>query len=386
MTVVFSIGFFMSLFLVFLIAGKKSKVHSDKFLAALLFIYALTIGGAYMDLWNRIHDYPLLQFINIHWLFLLLHGPFLWMYVHSLTDQQFKTKPIHLLHGVPFAVFFMIHFVSFIKIPAEEKMVVVQNELFINTLFFKISVASIGISSLAYNWWALKRLRSYRNNIENQYSNIETINLKWLKTLVVASLVVFFVNVVLFNLNNVIPFAGYYELSQVAYVFASGYVLYLGFFGIRQGKIFADYPTIDKEQNHKPLQEVQPSGFNHSFQDDTITELTKTMTCQKPYLDPELSLVKLSLLMKTKPEVISKVLNAHLHQNFFDYINKYRIEEFKKQCLSRNIKHLSILGMAYECGFNSKAAFYRAFKKFESTSPSAYISKALKKSETPLTA
>lgn len=79
--------------------------------------------------------------------------------------------------------------------------------------------------------------------------------------------------------------------------------------------------------------------------------------------------------MKAKPEIISEVLNSSLNQNFFDYINKYRIEDFKIKCLNKENKHLSIMGIAYECGFNSKAAFYRAFNKFEAISPTAYISK-----------
>lgn len=96
---------------------------------------------------------------------------------------------------------------------------------------------------------------------------------------------------------------------------------------------------------------------------------------EQPYLDPELNLAKLSNMMGTKPELISEVLNSSLKQNFFDFINKHRIEDFKIKCLSEENKHLSIMGIAYDCGFNSKAAFYRAFNKFEGSSPSAYISK-----------
>jgi len=89
---------------------------------------------------------------------------------------------------------------------------------------------------------------------------------------------------------------------------------------------------------------------------------------------PELNLARLSNLMKTKSEIISEVLNTSLNQNFFDFINKYRIDEFKLKCLSNENKHLSLMGIAYDCGFNSKAAFYRAFNKFEGMSPTAYIS------------
>ncbi len=110
--------------------------------------------------------------------------------------------------------------------------------------------------------------------------------------------------------------------------------------------------------------------------------LTEFMKQQRPYLDPEVTIAVLSAQLKVKPEFLSEILNAVLKQNFFDFINKYRIGEFKNKCLKASNRHLSIVGMAYECGFNSKAAFYRAFKKFEGISPSAYISQVSQKSDT----
>jgi AraC-like DNA-binding protein len=66
------------------------------------------------------------------------------------------------------------------------------------------------------------------------------------------------------------------------------------------------------------------------------------------------------------------VLNQYKLQSFFDYVNQLRIEEFKKQLLNPDKQHLSLLGLAFECGFNSKAAFNAVFKKQTGTTPSAY--------------
>jgi AraC-like DNA-binding protein len=82
-------------------------------------------------------------------------------------------------------------------------------------------------------------------------------------------------------------------------------------------------------------------------------------------------------LLKQSRKCFPKFSTASLNQNFFDYINKYRIEEFKIKCLGKENKHLSVMGIAYDSGFNSKAAFYRAFNKFEGISPTAYIVKGL---------
>jgi AraC-like DNA-binding protein len=186
---------------------------------------------------------------------------------------------------------------------------------------------------------------------------------------------VFRVNVFLFNINNYLHFASYYELAQIAYSFSTMYVLFIGYFGIKQGRIFTDTQIIEEEQ---PIQNSKKNNSNVTEKKDysvIINRLTLLMEQEQPYLDPELNLAKLSSLLKTKPDIISEVLNSSLGQNFFDYINKYRIEEFKIKCLSEENKHLSVIGVAYDCGFNSKAAFYRAFNKFEGMSPTAYISK-----------
>ncbi|MFN3556668.1 MAG: helix-turn-helix domain-containing protein [Bacteroidales bacterium] len=374
MAIVLLAGFFMSLFFFVLLMGKKNKTKADKALLCIFAVYALTIGGPYIEIFNRNNGFPYPHLINNAWLFLLLHGPLLWLYVKSLTIKNVKIKPVHLLHLLPFAVFLGLHMHNFLFLPADEKILLTKDELFTQTGLFKIRGISIGIFSIGYNIWALRLLRKHRTTIENHFSNIEKIDLWWLKTLVVASLIVFSVNVALFNINNFFPFAGFYELAQIAYSFSTAYVFYIGYFGIRQGRIFVDYPIAEIEQALEPTQLHQPETTKQKNHSDVIARLTQLMESEQPHLDPELNLASLSNLMKAKPEIISEVLNASLNQNFFDFINKYRIEEFKLKCLSKENKHLSVMGIAYDCGFNSKAAFYRAFNKFEGISPTAYIS------------
>ena len=366
----------MSLFLIVLVAGKKSKVHSDKYLIGMLAVYAITIGGPYIEIFNLNNNYPYPHLMNNAWLFLLLYGPFLLFYIRSLTTKDFKVEYIHLLHLAPFVIYLTLHYFNFLRLSPDEKILLTQTESFTTTLFFKIRGISIALSTIGYNIWALILLHKHKQNIVNQFSNIEDIDLKWLRTFVIASLFIFSLNVFLFNLNNYVHFAGFYMLSGIAYGFSTIYVLYIGYFGLTQGRIFVEPPAFENQQNKpslikKDIQDpIKANGFI-----EIIDKLAKLMEEKQPYLDPDISLAKLNNLVHTKPEILSEVLNSVLKQSFFDYINKQRIEEFKIQCLNKNNKHLSIMGIASECGFNSKAAFYRAFNKFEGTSPTAYISK-----------
>jgi AraC-like DNA-binding protein len=370
----------MSLFLITLVLGKKDKAKFDKVFVGMLAVYALTIGGTYLELYNVRNDYPYPHFMNVNWLFLLLHGPLLWFYVKTLTQPIFKLKPIHLLHFAPFVFYSIFHWFNFIGLSAEEKIIYVSTGAHYTTIFVKIGSLAVGVSSITYNIVALVLLQKHLRNIKSTYSNIENKDLKWLKTLVIASLVVFSVNVLLYNLNNFFRFSEYFALAKIAYTFSTIYVLYIGYFGIRQGRIFADY-IIEEAHLPKVVKQSIQIDVKKNYS-EIVGNLIRLMEKEQPYLDPELNLAKLSNLMKTKPELISEVLNSALNQNFFDFINKYRIEEFKLKCLSKENRHLSIMGIAYDCGFNSKAAFYRAFNKFEAISPTAYISQVSSKSET----
>ena len=372
MAIVLFTGFFMSVFLGFLIIGKKNKLPSDKFLFCIFVVHAITIGGTYIDDYNSVNNYPLHHLLNVSWLFLFLHGPLLWFYIKFLTEENMKLKYIHLLHFVPFVIYSVFHYFNFISLPATEKITLFNSHA--TRLEPKIGTFLISLSIIVYYIVVLYLIKKHRKNIQNKFSYIENIDLNWLKTFAISSLVIFSLSVLLFNLNNYFHFTEDHKLSLIAFSFFTGYVFYIGYFGIKQGRIFTGTQIIDSEQPIQNSRKDKTTSIENKDYTDIIQRLTLLMEQQQPYLDAEINLAKLSSLMKTKPELISEVLNSSLNQNFFDFINKYRIEEFKLKCLSEKNRNLSVIGIAYDCGFNSKAAFYRAFNKFEGISPTAYIS------------
>jgi AraC-like DNA-binding protein len=94
---------------------------------------------------------------------------------------------------------------------------------------------------------------------------------------------------------------------------------------------------------------------------------------QQAYQDPELSLTQVSKALKTNPTIISKVINQGFQLNFNDFINQYRIEAVKDKLKAGEQKTQTLLGIAYDCGFNSKATFNRAFKKVTGLSPKQWL-------------
>jgi AraC-like DNA-binding protein len=368
------IGTFESIFLLLLLLGKKNKSLPDYLLGVIFLLYAISIGSVYLELQNIKNNFSLSAITNISWIFLFLHGPALWFYIKSLSDPEFRFKPLYLLHFVPFIFFSVFQYFNFISLSVPEKITFLENDLFKEQVSYKITVLAIGVSTISYNIWALNLIRRRRDKLMQQYSKIEDIDLGWLRALTVAALISYSVNVALFNLDLIFHFATYKFLMFLTNSFATVYILFLGYFGIRQGNIFINSAERSREPGGEPALNETSSPVK-AKDEDFIKVLIRKMEEKQPYLDPDITISRLSELLNVKMEYLSEVLNSQLNQNFFDFINKYRVGEFKNQCISKVNSHLSIMGIAYNCGFNSKASFYRAFRKFEGISPSAYIEK-----------
>lgn len=372
MEYVFIIGTFESIFLLLLLLGKKNKSLPDYLLGVIFMLYAISIGSVYLELQNLKNNPTYSAITNISWLFLFLHGPALWFYIKSLSDHEFRFKPVYLLHFIPFIFFSVFQYYNFINLTVPEKIAFLENDFFKELVSYKITVLAIGASTISYNIWALNLIRRRRDKLMQQYSKIEDIDLGWLNALTIAALICYSVNVALFILDLIFHFATYKYLMFLTNSFATVYILFLGYFGIRQGNIFINSVIVTGKSGGKPASNETPSPVINT-DDAFIRTLIRSMEEKQPYLDPEITISRLSELLNVKIEFLSEVLNTRLNQNFFDFINKYRIEEFKIQSILKANSHLSIMGIAYNCGFNSKASFYRAFRKFEGTSPSEYI-------------
>ena len=100
------------------------------------------------------------------------------------------------------------------------------------------------------------------------------------------------------------------------------------------------------------------------------------MESDKIYLNENLNLREVALHLKADPNLISFILNNHLGGNFYDFVNKYRIEEVKMKLNSPDYKHLSLLGIALDSGFNSKTTFNRVFKQVMGITPTEFQKKS----------
>ena len=117
------------------------------------------------------------------------------------------------------------------------------------------------------------------------------------------------------------------------------------------------------------------SGLSKAEKNQKLHELITVMKKNKPYLNPELTLDSLSATVSLNPNQLSQIINELLNKNFYQLINEYRVEEVKSQIFDDS---RSLLGIALDCGFNSKSSFNRTFKEITGKTPSAYRKVMLK--------
>ena len=130
-----------------------------------------------------------------------------------------------------------------------------------------------------------------------------------------------------------------------------------------------------KRRSEASFPKYTKSGLRKEVSLEYKDKLNKLMNSEKPFLDPNFKLNDLSLLLGLSRHHTSQLINEHYQKNFFDFINHYRIST-SCSILSHhkvNDPKETIIEAAYKAGFNNKASFYKAFRKFVGTTPTEFI-------------
>ncbi|MCX6239150.1 MAG: AraC family transcriptional regulator [Bacteroidia bacterium] len=152
----------------------------------------------------------------------------------------------------------------------------------------------------------------------------------------------------------------------------SVFVILIGYYGLKQKVIFFAESIIVSGDIIEVQTKYSGSRLKDSEAKLYVEKINKHMKLSKPYLNPDLTLLQLASDLGTSPHILSQIINDQYKLNFFDFVNEYRVREFKDAVVDPKNKNFSLLGIAFECGFNSKSAFNRMFKKSTGLTPSQF--------------
>jgi AraC-like DNA-binding protein len=351
---IFVAGIGLAVFIEFLLISKKNKSASDKIMTLWMFLALVHLFLSYVYMTEDIYSFPFLLGIELP--LPLLHGVFLYFYVSSLTKQFPEKRKVLILHFVPASVMYL-YLITFIILPADQKIQVYRNHGAGYELFNILRWYAIALSGIFYVTWSAVLLKKHRNNIRDQFSDLEKVNLQWLQILTFGLGGIWFL--VIFFRNEMLVMAG-----MVIFIFL------IGFFGVRQADIFTpnQLPADGNEQKKK----YPKSGLTEEVSGELHQELKRLMTEDDLYKKSELSINDLSSKLGVHPNYLSQIINQKEKKNFYDFVNTYRIEEFKRLIAIPKNQQFTLLSLAYDCGFSSKSSFNRYFKRATGQTPSQY--------------
>jgi len=373
------LGAIQGIFLAILLFTKYRAFRANIYLGFLILFYSLFIFSF------MISNVKSLQQQYPHWLMIFsglpfLFGPLHLIYVAELTDTHLKFARFHWYHFLPFILYKLFYLQVFFMSVEELAAIFRQIEQNARPLHIAISGLILAVIGVGYMIIALVVFRRYSAKIKNIYASLDKVNLYWLRFFTYTAMFVW--SVVLLESLLTISGVDTHRYFLVVPLLTSIFVYATGYIGLYKTEIFEQ---VEVRNNLKQAHEIQArrsllqnekkyekSGLSEEKASDMLKKLQQFMSEGKPYLNSNLTLNDLSEKLEISSHNLSEILNTQLNQNFFDFVNQYRIDEVKKNLADQKMDHLTLLSIAFDAGFNSKSGFNAIFKRYTNLTPSQY--------------
>jgi AraC-like DNA-binding protein len=347
------IGFSQSIFAAILIGTKKENSNADKILTAWLSLLGIEFFTCAID--YRVFGKPLLSSS------FLLINPAFYLYVKSLILRDFRLRWSQLFHLAPYIVFETIAYIIYKPFSLESFFQSGYSHWY-SYLFSFVTLVSL----VHYNSASGVLIFRHRKKLFNEFSNIESNKkITWLYFIVIfynlycLAVVITSTLTLFLGLDFLLP----HTLNYSALLLL---VFILAFYGLHQ-KTISLYTEKEVRESHLSQSLNIPESRRIFIQ----TELVGYFKKEKPFLNPDLSMTMLAEHLKVPKHHLTEVMNADMGINFFQFVNKYRVESVKEM-LSDPKNHFSVEAIGYECGFSSKSSFFTVFKNLTGKTPSEY--------------
>ncbi len=350
------IGLTFSLLLIF---SKRINQRANRFLGFASLVIVL------WNIWVLSHDLDFFRYAPKFYLiplnFSLALGPLFYFYTKNITDVNFAFTRKNWLHFIPVLLELVVHIMVSSEAIAKNILATSTNAFF---AFVPIVQLFAICSVVTYSILALKEIKKYHTWLQNNYSNDSEYSLSWLYRLLFIFTLLWLlwipytlVDFLLFNFTLDIP--DYYPI----YILMSVITIWISV------EAYLKPEVILLEQKAQPkITKVVPT-------EDIVNKanwLIAQMELNLYYLNPELTLTSLADSLGIHPNKLSKIINEGTGKSFSDFVNDYRINAVIKRLGNPEYNHITLLGISFECGFNSKTTFNRVFKEAKGVTPFEY--------------
>ena len=354
-------AFLYFLFALSLITYKKGNWLANRLFAAFLFSKTLISINVLSYYYRHILYHACIIMYIFTASFSFLFAPLLFLYARSVLYGDFKLKTIHLIHAVPFLLDVVFQGVLYVTLPDIQDILIEWGSLIPQSISPFHSLIN-DIQVFTYLLTAMFMVRGYTFEVKKYHSSFHKIHLSWLKLLLLGFITIH--SFYIYKHISIILIGEYAGSLTIWMHLASLIIVTIIFYHC------IVHPEIFSEIKHKP--KYIKSSLSESDKEEYMKKLQSFMESEKPYLAPNVTLFELAKKIGIPPHHLSQILNTRLNQNFFDFINAYRIKESKRLISDPNNVKRTILEILYETGFNSKSVFNIAFKKHTGMTPTQF--------------
>ena len=370
-----AIGAAHALYLMVLVLIKKNKQGPDSILTAYFATFFVTLATAF-----GAFAYQMEALLIFHLNISLLLAPLFFLYITALIQPGRPSGAARLGHFAAYFLTWVYWLYLFIALSGQELDVLfAQTDEALLPVGFSLALLVESLAIPVYVIWALWLLERHRRKIRHTFSFTEGVDLKWARVLTYG-IGIFWLGIVVSEaLGSGVKLNSADEDVQHGYALSTFFLYYLGYFGLKQGRLYTDaVPAPSEKPSALPQAAPPPAKYIRSglkaaegaAYAETVIDYLKS---EKPYLRSRLSIQDLAQALEIPAHALSQVINEHLNGSFYDVINRHRVDEFKKRIADPQYQHFTLIAIALDCGFNSKSSFNRIFKKYEQRTPTEYV-------------
>jgi AraC-like DNA-binding protein len=375
------LGAVQGIFLAFIFfSARKNYRYSNYLLSALLLCISVDIFEIFLCYTDYIFFVPWM--VNLAEPCSYLYGPLIYFYVLSITEKDFRFERKYLPYFAPAVLYFIYRIPFYLQSNAFKLHDVIESYQKPYSIDYDVKQMAwfphgINISgewfdvllfmwSVPFNFYSLYLVYSFARKQKVNLLTTENTSLKWMLLITLYLTVVFIV-------FGLISFTDTRDLGDIYIASAMSVVLYcMSFYVVVKSQVLHHQETTQPTTQPEIKKKYEKSALPENATGEMMEKLKRYMDVHKPFLNSELGLAELAAALSMSTHHLSQLINEGLNQNFFDFVNSYRIEEIKKQLQDPKLSHIKIEEIAFQNGFNSKSAFNTAFKKFTQTTPSQY--------------
>jgi len=310
------------------------------------------------------------QLLFIDDTFMFAYGPLLYLFSQSVVFKNYRLQKKSIVHFIPFivAVCIVIGIILFVDSKSiSETTNQINNQQI--PLYFRIGEFLILLHIFYYLFKSKQEIKKVIGKTKDLYSTFNQDNFRLLKFILNCFIILFSLSLI----HSILPFVGIKNGLLITLLLIILFMFYfINSILLKMLNQSSNASGAITQNDFKEKEKYAGSNLSQADIKSYMNNLGNHMKENERFLDSELSINDLSTELNISSKILSQVINEGYACNFFDFVNRFRVEAAKSLFKNQEDKKLTIQEVMYDSGFNSKSSFNTAFKKFTNLTPTQF--------------